>query len=123
MGSGFEGSVPASTGLLYVLLLWLTHTHSSNVWIVYGGAVHCGLLLYVFIAALVEFTESDEALADLALLGDVFLFMKDGMLGCEGFSQEEFYIRRLHTLITDFLALMPIKASHSVLITHLLIRF
>uniref|UniRef100_A0A8C5FCT7 Nucleoporin 205 n=1 Tax=Gadus morhua TaxID=8049 RepID=A0A8C5FCT7_GADMO len=61
--------------------------------------------------ALVEFTESDEALADLALLGDVFLFMKDGMLGCEGFSQEEFYIRRLHTLITDFLALMPIKVK------------
>ena len=84
----------------------------NSIW----GAVHCGLLLCVFIAALVEFTESDEALADLALLGDVFLFMKEGMLGCEGFTQEEFYIRRLHTLITDFLALMPIKASHSVLI-------
>ncbi|KAJ3596682.1 hypothetical protein NHX12_003086 [Muraenolepis orangiensis] len=62
-------------------------------------------------SSLVEFTETDEALADLALLGDVFLFMKEGMLGCEGFSQEEFYIRRLHTLITDFLALMPIKVK------------
>ncbi|KAG7522445.1 nuclear pore complex protein Nup205 [Solea senegalensis] len=62
-------------------------------------------------SALVEFTEADEALADQALLGDVFLFMKEGMLGCESFSQEEFYIRRLHSLITDFLALMPMKVK------------
>ncbi|XP_056137198.1 nuclear pore complex protein Nup205 [Lampris incognitus] len=62
-------------------------------------------------SALVEFTEADEALADQAILGDVFLFMKEGMLGCEGFTQEEFYIRRLHSLITDFLALMPMKVK------------
>ncbi|XP_033824153.1 nuclear pore complex protein Nup205 isoform X1 [Periophthalmus magnuspinnatus] len=62
-------------------------------------------------SALVEFTEADEALADQALLGDVFLFMKEGMLGCESFTQEEFYIRRLHSLITDFLALMPMKVK------------
>uniref|UniRef100_A0A8C9YJT1 Nucleoporin 205 n=1 Tax=Sander lucioperca TaxID=283035 RepID=A0A8C9YJT1_SANLU len=61
--------------------------------------------------ALVEFTEADEALADQALLGDVFLFMKEGILGCESFAQEEFYIRRLHSLITDFLALMPMKVK------------
>uniref|UniRef100_A0AAX7SW50 Nucleoporin 205 n=1 Tax=Astatotilapia calliptera TaxID=8154 RepID=A0AAX7SW50_ASTCA len=61
--------------------------------------------------ALVEFTEADEALADQALLGDVFLFMKEGILGCESFSQEEFYIRRVHSLITDFLALMPMKVK------------
>uniref|UniRef100_A0A8C3GAA1 Nucleoporin 205 n=1 Tax=Cyclopterus lumpus TaxID=8103 RepID=A0A8C3GAA1_CYCLU len=51
------------------------------------------------------------ALADQALLGDVFLFMKQGILGCESFCQEEFYIRRLHSLITDFLALMPMKVK------------
>uniref|UniRef100_A0A672GGV6 Nucleoporin 205 n=1 Tax=Salarias fasciatus TaxID=181472 RepID=A0A672GGV6_SALFA len=62
-------------------------------------------------SALVEFTEADESLADQALLGDVFLFMKEGILGCESFSQEEFYIRRLHSLITDFLALMPMKVK------------
>ncbi|XP_040893466.1 nuclear pore complex protein Nup205 isoform X1 [Toxotes jaculatrix] len=62
-------------------------------------------------SALVEFTEADEALADQALLGDVFLFMKEGMLGCESFAHEEFYIRRLHSLITDFLALMPMKVK------------
>ncbi|KAM9377048.1 nuclear pore complex protein Nup205 isoform 2-T2 [Pholidichthys leucotaenia] len=62
-------------------------------------------------SALVEFTEADEALADQALLGDVFLFMKEGIMGCESFAQEEFYIRRVHSLITDFLALMPMKVK------------
>nr|AAI00036.1 Nup205 protein [Danio rerio] len=62
-------------------------------------------------AALVEFTEADEALADHALLGGVFLFLTEGVLGSDGFSQEEFYTRRLHSLITDFLALMPMKVK------------
>lgn len=65
-------------------------------------------------AALLEFTESDEALTDQALLGDVFLFMKEGILGCESFSNDEFHIRRLHSLITDFLALMPMKVSDAL---------
>lgn len=69
----------------------------------------CDVFVCVCCLALVEFTEADEALADQALLGDVFLFMREGMLGCDGFGQEEFYIRRLHSLITDFLALMPMK--------------
>ncbi|XP_067246200.1 nuclear pore complex protein Nup205 [Chanodichthys erythropterus] len=62
-------------------------------------------------AALVEFTEADEALADQALLGGVFLFLTEGILGSDGFRQEEFYTRRLHSLITDFLALMPLKVK------------
>ncbi|XDV29042.1 hypothetical protein PO909_032221 [Leuciscus waleckii] len=62
-------------------------------------------------AALVEYTEADEALADQALLGGVFLFLTEGILGSDGFSQEEFYTRRLHSLITDFLALMPMKVK------------
>ncbi|XP_051725707.1 nuclear pore complex protein Nup205 isoform X2 [Ctenopharyngodon idella] len=62
-------------------------------------------------AALVEFTEADEALADQALLGGVFLFLTEGILGSDGFRQEEFYTRRLHSLITDFLALMPMKVK------------
>lgn len=63
--------------------------------------------------ALVEFTEADEALADQALLGGVFLFFTEGILGSEGFHQEEFYTRRLHALITDFLALMPMKVGNT----------
>lgn len=64
-------------------------------------------------SALAEFTEADEALADQALLGGVFLFMTEGMLGCEGFAHDEFYTRRLHSLITDFLALMPMKVRNA----------
>lgn len=60
-------------------------------------------------SALVEFTEADEALADQAVLGGVFLFLTEGVLASEGICQEEFYTRRLHALITDFLALMPMK--------------
>uniref|UniRef100_A0A673G8I8 Nucleoporin 205 n=1 Tax=Sinocyclocheilus rhinocerous TaxID=307959 RepID=A0A673G8I8_9TELE len=59
----------------------------------------------------VEFTEADEALADQALLGGVFLFLTEGILGSDDFSQEEFYTRRLHSLITDFLAFMPMKVK------------
>lgn len=77
--------------------------------------IKCSMFVCLYFAALVEFTEADEALADQAILGDVFLFMKEGMLGCESFSQEEFYIRRLHSLITDFLALMPMKVRDATL--------
>ncbi|XP_030645807.1 nuclear pore complex protein Nup205 [Chanos chanos] len=62
-------------------------------------------------SALVEFTEADEALTEQALQGNVFLFLTKGILGCEGFVQEEFYVRRLHALITDFLALMPMRVK------------
>lgn len=67
------------------------------------------VLLFILFLALMEFTEADEALADQALLGGVFLFLTEGILGSDSFSQEEFYTRRLHSLVTDFLALMPMK--------------
>lgn len=44
--------------------------------------------------------------------------MKQGILGCESFGQEEFYIRRLHSLITDFLALMPMKVRDAADVHH-----
>lgn len=71
-------------------------------------------MAFLYSLALVEFTEADEALADQAILGDVFLFIKEGILGCEAFGLEEFYIRRLHSLITDFLALMPVKVKNMI---------
>ncbi|XP_066580685.1 nuclear pore complex protein Nup205 [Amia ocellicauda] len=61
--------------------------------------------------ALVEFTEGDETLADLAITDHAFLFITEAMLGSEGFRQEEFYTRRVHSLLTDFLALMPMKVK------------
>lgn len=41
----------------------------------------------------------------------VFLFLTESVVVSENFYQEEFYIRRIHNLITDFLALMPMKVK------------
>nr|XP_045244264.1 nuclear pore complex protein Nup205 isoform X3 [Macaca fascicularis] len=61
------------------------------------------------LVALAEFTEADEAMAELAIADNVFLFLTESVVVSEYFYQEEFYIRRVHNLITDFLALMPMK--------------
>ncbi|KAF3819379.1 hypothetical protein GH733_013529 [Mirounga leonina] len=63
------------------------------------------------VTALAEFTEADEAMAELAIADNVFLFLTESVVVSENFYQEEFYIRRVHNLITDFLALMPMKVK------------
>ncbi|XP_053884992.1 nuclear pore complex protein Nup205 [Malaclemys terrapin pileata] len=63
------------------------------------------------VTALAEFTEADEAMAELAIADDVFLFLTESVVGSENFYQEEFYIRKIHNLVTDFLALMPMKVK------------
>ncbi|XP_021119102.1 nuclear pore complex protein Nup205 [Heterocephalus glaber] len=61
------------------------------------------------VTALAEFTEADETMAELAVADNVFLFLTESVVATENFYQEEFYLRRTHNLITDFLALMPMK--------------
>ncbi|XP_049630227.1 nuclear pore complex protein Nup205 [Suncus etruscus] len=63
------------------------------------------------VTALAEFTEADEAMAELAITDNVFLFLTESVVVSDNFYQEEFYIRRIHNLITDFLALMPMKVK------------
>ncbi|CAO2603172.1 Nuclear pore complex protein Nup205, partial [Lemmus lemmus] len=63
------------------------------------------------VTALAEFTEADEAIAELAIADSVFLFLTESVVLSENFYQEEFYIRRTHNLITDFLAFMPMKVK------------
>ncbi|MEJ1280778.1 nucleoporin 205 [Cricetulus griseus] len=63
------------------------------------------------VSALAEFTEADEAIAELAIADNVFLFLTESVVLSENFCQEEFYIRRTHNLITDFLAFMPMKVK------------
>ncbi|CAH2276623.1 nuclear pore complex Nup205 [Pelobates cultripes] len=58
-----------------------------------------------------EFTEADEGMAEMAIVGNVFLFLTEAVVGSESFHQEEFFIRRIHKLITDFLTLMPMKVK------------
>lgn len=50
-------------------------------------------------------------MAELAIADNVFLFLTESVVGSENFYQEEFYIRKVHNLVTDFLALMPMKVS------------
>ncbi|XP_017831104.2 nuclear pore complex protein Nup205 isoform X1 [Callithrix jacchus] len=63
------------------------------------------------VTALAEFTEADEAMAELAIADNVFLFLTESVVVSENFYQDEFYIRRIHNLITDFLTLMPMKVK------------
>lgn len=50
-------------------------------------------------------------MAELAIADNVFLFLTESVMRAENFYQEEFYIRRIHDLITGFLAVMPMKVS------------
>lgn len=70
--------------------------------------------MFEIFLALAEFTEADEAIAELAIADSVFLFLTESVVLSENFYQEEFYIRRIHNLITDFLAFMPMKVSITV---------
>lgn len=64
-----------------------------------------------FSPAFSEFTEADETMAELAISDNVFLFLTESVVRAENFYHEEFYIRKIHNLVTDFLALMPMKVS------------
>ncbi|CAJ0959870.1 unnamed protein product, partial [Ranitomeya imitator] len=63
------------------------------------------------VTALAEFTEADEALAEMAIGGNACPSSSSQMLWwpLSSFPQEEFFIRRIHTLVTDFLTRMPMK--------------
>jgi len=53
--------------------------------------------------------DDDELFMDLALEGRVFHVMPELLLAAPSVAKEEFYQRRLHVLVTDFLTLMPLK--------------
>ena len=53
--------------------------------------------------------EEDELFVDMALENRVFHYLPSLVFSANSFRKEEFYQRRLHTIITDFLTLMPLK--------------
>nr|XP_054774519.1 nuclear pore complex protein Nup205-like [Lytechinus pictus] len=55
--------------------------------------------------------EEDEILVDRALQTDVFSFINKSLIANKVFHQNEFYIRRIHGLITDFIFQMPLKVK------------
>ena len=56
-----------------------------------------------------EICEVDEVVMDMAIADDVFQFLRSAVIATENFHKEEFYLRRIHTLVTDFLVYMPLK--------------
>ena len=55
--------------------------------------------------------EEDEMFVELALEGRVFHWLPQLLLSSPAVRREEFYLRRLHAVLTDFLALMPLKVK------------
>ena len=61
-----------------------------------------------------ECCEDDDKVVDLALEAHVFHFLSTSVVAVQGFHSEEFYLRRLHGIISDFIYQMPLKVSWSV---------
>ncbi len=55
--------------------------------------------------------EDDEAVMDLALEDRIFHHLPSCILASDSLGTEEYYLRRLHQLLTDFLVLMPMKVK------------
>ena len=75
-----------------------------------------------------SFTDKEELAEDEALLDEVvnkqvFLFLREAVIGSSGFHQEEYFVRRFHWLVTTFITLMPLKVWHLCLATHFVSTF
>ncbi|XP_075229968.1 nuclear pore complex protein Nup205 isoform X2 [Lycorma delicatula] len=57
------------------------------------------------------FIDEDDLLVDAAVDAKVFNFLNSNFLLNENIYKEEFYLRRMHCLLTDFIALMPLKVK------------
>ncbi|XP_039266585.2 nuclear pore complex protein Nup205-like [Styela clava] len=55
--------------------------------------------------------EQDEMMLEFALGGKVFQFLKENVIASPDFRSEEFYIRRIHGLVTDLIVNMPLKVK------------
>ncbi|XP_014664623.1 PREDICTED: LOW QUALITY PROTEIN: nuclear pore complex protein Nup205-like [Priapulus caudatus] len=58
-----------------------------------------------------EFLEEDENVVNNVIDNGVFLMLNKLLVSVPGFHQEEMYMRRMHTLVTDFISLMPLKMA------------
>ncbi|CAH1643767.1 unnamed protein product [Spodoptera littoralis] len=56
-----------------------------------------------------ELLDQDEMLVDAAIDGKVFEYLDEAILSTDLVAKEEYYQRRIHTLITDFIVLMHSK--------------
>uniref|UniRef100_T1JB70 Partial AB-hydrolase lipase domain-containing protein n=1 Tax=Strigamia maritima TaxID=126957 RepID=T1JB70_STRMM len=58
-----------------------------------------------------QYFEEDEFILDQAVNNGVFNFLHTVLLANETFHLEEFYVKRFHSLITDFIIHMPLKVK------------
>ena len=67
-----------------------------------------GLFIHYYIIDKEELAD-DEKLLDEVVGRQVFTFLQEAVIGCKSFHQEEYFVRRLHWLVTTFIAMMPLK--------------
>jgi len=54
----------------------------------------------------------DEKLLDEAVGNQVFtLILQEAVIGCNGFHQEEYFVRHFHWMVTTFITIMPLKVE------------
>ncbi|XP_074656294.1 nuclear pore complex protein Nup205-like [Tubulanus polymorphus] len=58
-----------------------------------------------------EYCEGDEYIAEAAISDGVFTFIATSIVSSSGFHYEEFYVRKIHHLLTEFLVHMPLKVK------------
>ncbi|KAK2179080.1 hypothetical protein NP493_515g00009 [Ridgeia piscesae] len=58
-----------------------------------------------------DMCELDETIMDMAIEENVFEFLHSAVVATDTFHREEFYLRRVHGLVTDFLVNMPLKVK------------
>ncbi|XP_067131322.1 LOW QUALITY PROTEIN: nuclear pore complex protein Nup205 [Centruroides vittatus] len=58
-----------------------------------------------------QFMEQDEKTIDIAIEDNAFESLLHLVVASSMFHHEEFFVKRIHTLITDFIVLMPLKVK------------
>ncbi|KAG8189490.1 hypothetical protein JTE90_018142 [Oedothorax gibbosus] len=58
-----------------------------------------------------ELLEEDEKTIDMAIADNAFQSMKNLIVKNSVFHEQEFFLKRIHNVITDFIVLMPIKVK------------
>ncbi|KAG1652512.1 Nuclear pore complex protein Nup205 [Nymphon striatum] len=66
---------------------------------------------YPYLQDINQYIEEDENIVDTAIENNVFSALMIGVIDTPNFHNEEFYLKKIHGLITDFLILLPLKVK------------
>ena len=61
-----------------------------------------------------NYIDEDETMLDSALSSGLFHWMPQYIMTKKTLTQEEFYFRRIHQLLTDLIVLMPLKVRRNI---------